>query len=313
MTGLPAAADRALTRAARAHHGGRIDEAVRLYREAIRIAPGHAPAHYDLGLVHKYAGRWRSSLRANLRALALGLDDPAPRWNAGIAATALADWKTARAMWKAAGVALPAGRGDPQGDFGLAVVRLDPGGRGETVWARRICPARAVLLNVPLPESGFRFRDVVLNDGAPQGWRGEGKSRVPVFNVLARLAPSRDRTYGVEVHAPDAGHVEALKAIARAAGTYAEDWSASVVSLCLRCSYGVPHRHPRRKAAAPKAWQPVRTLGIAARRRDEAEALLARWVRADPARAVRALYATRRAAAAGPRRRSWWSYEESGE
>ena len=124
--------------------------------------PSKSHEWYNLGLKLKYEGKWAESLDANLRALELQPEDnEAAIWNAAIAATALRDWLTARAMWQRYGIKLqgPA-EGPIEDNFGVTPVRLNPDDQAEVVWTRRIDPARARLLNVPLPESGFRFNDI---------------------------------------------------------------------------------------------------------------------------------------------------------
>jgi hypothetical protein len=54
----------------------------------------------------------------------------------------------------------------------------------------RIDPVRVRIDNVPLPESGFRFGDIVLHDGASTGHRTYGERQVPVFNAMQRLRAS---------------------------------------------------------------------------------------------------------------------------
>src|SRR5690606_30084312 len=135
-----------------------------------------------------------TSLRHNLRAIELADEkSQAPYWNAAIAATGLGDWPEARKLWAACGIKIPEGEGPIEDDYGIAVVRLNPWHGGETVFARRIDPARARLLNVPLQESGHRFGDIVLHDGAATGHRFDGQREVPVFNELSRLSRPTSR------------------------------------------------------------------------------------------------------------------------
>ena len=160
----------------------------------------------------------------------------------------------------------------------MAVVRLTPWHGGETVWMRRIDPARARLLNVPLPESGHRFGDIFLLDGASSGTRWDGERQVPVFNELHRLLSSDFATHVVFVHSPSAGDLDALRDASLPGIGYVEDWTDSIRHYCLRCSYGAPHDH----AAADEgdeAWNPDRNLGIAAQGRAAVEKLLADWAR----------------------------------
>jgi hypothetical protein len=143
------------------------------------------------------------------------------------------------------------------------------------LFARRLDPARAQLLNVPLATSGYRWGDIVLHDGARTGERDYGGGRVPVFNVLERLERSDFATHAVFVTCPRPADVEELLGATGPGLGAIEDWSASLQTLCLRCSYNLPHEHATPVAA--DTWQPERTLGIAAQGRAPVDALLARW------------------------------------
>lgn len=302
--------DALMTEASRRHDAGDVRGAIRGYRAAIALAPGYGPAHYDLALVYKYARRWHESLRANLAALRIDPRHPGAIWNAAIAATALREWKTARAMWKRYGIDVPRGAGEICGAFGTAVVRLNPEGEGETVWARRVCPARVVLMNIPLPESGYRLGDLVLHDGAPQGSRRRGGREYPVFNALQLVKRAETRTYAVELRVPAEGDLRALCDEAARRKIEVEDWS-SMAMLCLKCSYGVRHRH--RKPARPRGWSVQRSVGIASRTRQPVEALLERWRKAGPGREVGRIYGRKPPQGATRARNAWWNYESFSE
>lgn len=170
---------------------GALGEASRDFQVLLQYAPGHHSYHYMRGLAHKYMLDWPASFRHNLRAIELAEEmDESEHWNAAIAATALGDWAQARRLWTACGLRVPEGDGPIDDNYGVAVVRLNPWHHGETLFMQRIDPVRARLLNVPLPESGHRFGDIVLHDGAATGRRKYRDGEVPVFNELARLAPS---------------------------------------------------------------------------------------------------------------------------
>lgn len=190
---------------------GRIADAEAAYRAAIDGAPDWSVPYYDLGLLCKYEERWRESLEFNQRAADLDSDDEAAWWNLGIAATALGEWPEARRAWHACGISIPAGDGPLHLDYGSVPIRLDPDGDGEVVWANRFDPARARILSVPLPTSPFRWGDIVLHDGAPEGYRELHGRKVPVFNVLARLEPSPFRTFIVELGTTDRQAIEILE------------------------------------------------------------------------------------------------------
>jgi hypothetical protein len=259
-----------------AFDAGLLQEASGHFAALLESEPDSHNFHYMRGLVHKYLRDWPVSLQHNLRAIETAKEmDQASHWNAGIAATALGEWAVARQQWQACSIRIPEGEGPIQEDFGVASVRLNPWGGGETVFARRIDVVRARLLNVPLPESGFRFGDIVLNDGASTGRREMNGGTVPVFNVLARLVPSDFRTYAVFVECEDPADLDELLEASVPGIGYVEDWTHSVVHYCLRCSHGTPHRHDDARAA--DAWNPDRNIGVAAQSRASLERLLSQW------------------------------------
>ena len=173
-----------------AFDAGDLQTAADKFAELAKAHPGDAQYRYMLGLAAKYRMDWALSLQANLAAIACAPEfDEAAHWNAAIAATALHDWQTARQLWAACGIPLPEGEGEGEieTDFGTAVLRLNPWADGECVYARRIDPCRSRIINVPLPESGYRMGDIVLHDGASTGRRADGQGgEVLVFNALER-------------------------------------------------------------------------------------------------------------------------------
>src|SRR5690606_754713 len=72
------------------------------YRRALALDEQLGGAWFDLGLVHKWRKEWAESLSCNKRAAALvpeSAEGEPAFWNAGIAATALHDWDSARWAW----------------------------------------------------------------------------------------------------------------------------------------------------------------------------------------------------------------------
>ncbi|MCM0675061.1 hypothetical protein NCC78_10215 [Micromonospora phytophila] len=98
---------------------------------------------------------------------------------------------------------MPDGEGEVLVDFGVTPVRVDPQGTAEVVWAERICPTRARVLNVPTPESGRRFGEIVVHDGAPNGEREVDGQSYPVFDELLLWRESPLPTCTVRITAPD--------------------------------------------------------------------------------------------------------------
>ena len=254
-----------------------------MYRLSARLAPNWSVPWYNRGLLAKFDRRWADSLSHNARAAELNPDDPATWWNLGIAATALADWDCARRAWRHHGVELPTCEGRPDMDLGPVPIRISPQANAEVVWCRRLDPARALILSVPLPESGRAFHDVVLHDGEPKGSRILSGRALSVFNELQLLEASKFRTYVLEVVAPSRADVSALEAAAAESALSADDWSALEI-LCIACSEGTPHEHID---PPDSEWKPERRIGVAATTRNVVSALAQNWANASPDRQVR--------------------------
>jgi tetratricopeptide (TPR) repeat protein len=264
---------------------GKLPEAIENYELSCRLDPSFSSPFYNLGLIYKYVGDWERSLELNRRAAALDPGFEASWWNLGIAATALGRWQIAREAWRACGAEVPPGEGPPDLPCGRRPIRLNPNGAAEVVWADRIDPARALLKNVPLPEAGFRFHDIVLNDGAAVGYRMLDGREVPVYNCLQLLAPSPFSTFVAEIELaagldPEEA-VEKLVALAEESGQAAENWSTSLHMLCAACSEGRPHEHhdgrPLDLDEGPLARTGRQRIGLAARSLEEARSLLETW------------------------------------
>jgi hypothetical protein len=267
-------------RAQRLDEEGLHDDAATAYEELLRLEPRHAPAWFNLSLIHKQSHRWPELMACCRRVLALDPSDEGARWNLGIAATALRDWPAARAAWRAYGLTMPVGEGPPDLNYGLTPIRLNPADAAEVVWCRRVDPARAVVESVPFPDSRHRWHDVLLHDGEPRGERTLSGQPVPVFDELERWEPSDTPTLTVALEAPDREAVEALVEVVRESGWAAEDWSSSVRMLCQECS----RSRVEGEGAAASTWQTHRHVGIAAPPA-VADRLLDAWARADPGRA----------------------------
>jgi tetratricopeptide (TPR) repeat protein len=244
------------------HRGG--ERELHWYRRAAQADPTWAAPWFNLGLVHKYRGEWAESLQANRAALERQDDHGGACWNLGIAATALHDWNSAREAWRRYGLALPAGDGPIDAQLGAVAIRLDPEDGGEVVWADRIDPARARILNVPLPGSGHRYRDIVLHDGSVQATRKVEGREYPVFNALGLWQASAYATFEalIETAAPEtlAALVERVREGQGENAGQVEDWTHTVRYLCQACSEGEQdHEHPQAPAAHTRFQ-----LGIAA-------------------------------------------------
>jgi hypothetical protein len=267
-------------------------------------APASFHSWFEAGLYAKARREWDRCLAWNSRALELfgapeaeefGGANPAA-WNLGIAATALGDWGTARRAWAAYGIGgLGDGTGPIDGNFGMAPIRLNPDrpslalevpaahGDTEVVWCWRRSPAHAVVASVPLPESGHRFRDVLLHDGEPKGTRRNGGQEVSVFDEIARLSESGMPTWQAQVSGPTIADIEAVGDLCGERGLGADNWSGMNI-LCSDCSHGSPgddHHHE-------KPSEGTVILGLAGHE-DDVTQCLETWGAARPGVSVLAL------------------------
>lgn len=259
----------------RAFDAGDLAAATAEFRTLVATRPDRSDYAYMLGLAHKYQRDWEPCLEHNVQAVALSNEkEEGANWNAAIAATALGRWQEARKHWAACGLKIEPGDEPIHDDYGTVSVRINPWGNAETMYAKRIDPARAYLMNVPLPESGYRYRDLVLHDGAQTGERRFDGRMVPVFNTMQRLEQSDFMTFAAFVSCPSAGDRDALDELTGPGIGLVEDWSA-ISYYCLRCSYGAVHSHE--KPADTCDWDPERIIGVAAQSRVAVESLLAKW------------------------------------
>ena len=242
---------------------GRYADAVPDYLEAVRLAPSWSNPWFNLGIAYKHTGDFPGSLRASERALAIDRKaaGEGALWNVGIAATALGDWTKARRAWRDVGLEIPDGEGPLDMMRVPTPMRLNPSGDAEVVWSIPINPARARLRNIPLPISKHRYDNLILHDGAPNGYRKLDGQDVPVFDELALLERSAYETWRLEVVAPCAEDIDALAKSLSALRVALEDWTGSVRMLCAKCSTGVPHTHHGDEAAP--GWRPARDIALA--------------------------------------------------
>jgi tetratricopeptide (TPR) repeat protein len=208
---------------------------------ACRLRPDWSKAWWNYAIALKHAHRWADCLEACDRTISLDPEHSrGAHWNAGIAATALNNWWRARAAWTAYGVNLPPGDGPLEMEIGAAGVRISLDDKPEVVYGQRIDPCRVRILSVPLPQSNHRFGDVVLHDGEARGKRRFGDGEISVFDELVVIQRSTYGMWTVEATCPTPEERDALIALFDDVDGAIEDWTESIVMLCVRCSLGEP-------------------------------------------------------------------------
>ncbi len=257
---------------------GLIAEAVKYYQKAIKLYPAWSVPWYNLGLLRKRQRNWRESLACNQKAATLDPSDEAAWWNLGIAATALENWAEARRAWKAYGIDIPEGEGPIEMEIGSAPIRINPYEAAEVVWCRRIDPARAIIDCVPLPQSEHRFGDLLLHDGAPNGYRNVEGKEFPVFDELQMLTPSEYGTFEIMIDGAGPEDVESLSDLAGERGLAAEDWSSNIRMICKACSEG----RPGAKHTHDVDQTDYRRIGFAALSETQVMEILREWLATTP-------------------------------
>lgn len=237
------------------------DRAESLLTEALRREPEHETALFDLGLLAKRKRDWRASIRYFRRLAALldadrhptpdGDEERPEWWNIGIAATALHDWELAREAWTRYGIPLTSQTGEVIEDYGITPIRIaGSDGHLEVVWARRVCPTRARIVNVPFPASGHHYGDIVLHDGVPNGERTVGERTYPVFDEIELWSASGLPTTIASVSGfAEPGDREAFDVYLESIELPHENWS-NVRMLCRQCSEGNPSEQHSHDAAS---------------------------------------------------------------
>ena len=135
-----------------------------------------------------------------------------------------------------------------------------------------------IILNVPLPESGHRFHDIVLNDGAANGTRVDKHgTEVPVFDELSIWRVSEYSTFRVRVHIPDESAEERLVELCLTQELGVEDWT-TIRFLCAKCSRGNPGPH---ECLDKPLEDGSKRFGFSAKKEEELLEVLREWARAN--------------------------------
>lgn len=221
------------------------DEALDAYRRAVAL--NDSPWwRFNIGLVSKTRGRFAEGLEIFRRIHAEVGDEESVLWNVGICATGCGDGETARDAWQRLGLEVTLGDdGLPRMDgLGHIKVRLSSalGGHGdlddvefEHVWAQRLSPCHARVLNPTIGSVGADYGDLVLIDGQSIGEVEVKGVRYLRFAALSRLRRGAARTYAFSALASEPAAIDRVnERLGDNVSLYAFD--QRVVTLCAECA-----------------------------------------------------------------------------
>ncbi|HYO77912.1 MAG TPA: hypothetical protein VE010_15750 [Thermoanaerobaculia bacterium] len=240
--------------------GSQDDEAaLEAMTQALRLDPENGLFWFRLGLLHKWRGRWREGVEANLRARNLGDESQGVLWNLAICATGAGDHAFAGEVMKELGMTGAVGEdGIFTGTFGGAQVRVSTLGEGidpaahvvgsepdfEHLWIERLSYVHGRILNASIYELPVDYGDIVLFDGNPVSWRDDGTTRTPRFPVLQKLRAGAYRRYRFLARQPRGSFLQDLnESLPEETFFYVHDEQVNM--LCPDCANGgkIVHDH----------------------------------------------------------------------
>ena len=193
--------------------------AIKLYKRLIKLSPEWLKPYQHLGQIYKIRREWKPAFHYWKKTVALDASDQEAWWSLGISATALKKRRLAQSVWSKFG--LTNLKKKPKG------LRLTYDGGFEILWMMPSNPASGIILSIPHPASGFRFRDVMLHDRKPVGHHIVNQRRVPVFEELGRFKRSPFRTFSCLLHTSDNKAIRQLEELCHTAQLGFEVWSNS--------------------------------------------------------------------------------------
>ena len=245
---------------------------VKLCKRAIKLDPRYAPPYLLLGRIYHERQEWKPCLYYHERYATLQ-PHAAEVWPyIGLAATALRQWRTARAAWNRLGHELP---------LSMRPVRLAPAmvgvsckyrGRREILWARRLDPVRAELLSLPQLPTGLNYGDTVLFDLQKIGDRMLPAGRVPIYPFLEQTEQRFYRTHRVRLYTESADPLAVLERLCREAQLGFDNWSAATRQVSGK---GLTEYYGNELLQATEHILPL--VGIAVRRPDQLHEVLEAW------------------------------------
>jgi hypothetical protein len=255
--------------------------ALEAMQESLRLRPEDGWRWFQLGLIHKWRGRWNEGVEANRRARELGAESQGVLWNLAICAMGAGFYPLAASVMKELGMKGEVGEdGIFTGSFDPVQVRISSLGEGidpavhvvgaepdfEYIWIERHSLVHGTILNATIHDMPADFGDVVLFDGAAVGYRDDGTTRVPRFPLLQKLRSGAVRRYRFRAQQPHGGFLEGLSEKLPTGTTfYVHDEQVNM--LCRDCAtagrVSDDHPHADSSFVSGKLIVPEASLGAA--------------------------------------------------
>lgn len=238
--------------------------AIKLYKRVAREAVTWAAPFLRLGHIYKYRQEWKPALYYNKKAIALAVDNQEAWWNVGIAATALNKRRLARNIWTKFGQSSRMNQ--------LVSIKLSYTNQFEILGAKRIDPARACILNIPHPNSGKHFKDIILTDNTIIGYHSTGIQRLPIYDELGMYKASTYSTFSCLLQQVDEKAIQSLQQLCNDAGIGFELWSNASRAYTVKSTDIIPEYH-----TFPTAGESELLVGLAAKREYQVLDVLESW------------------------------------
>jgi tetratricopeptide (TPR) repeat protein len=249
--------------------------AIKLYKKLIRLAPDWWLPYAQLGKIYKQLNDWKPAFHYNFCTVERNPSHKTSWENLGIAATALRKWRMARTAWNQIGFECRESDQALNLNLGAIAVCINPNQKPEIVWARRLDPARAMIMSVPQPSSGHYFRDIILIDGNPKGSRVIKGRKVAVYHQLGLFKRSVYQTYLVGLHTEALEHVDTLAQLAVNEGVGFDNWS---LGYRLKLNPGTKlHRRPEYHDPVREEMPPHFMVALASKTPDPIHQVLETW------------------------------------
>lgn len=216
---------------------GDVYHATKLYKRVIKLAPDWVDAYAALGSIYFWRKEWKPCFHYCKKAVAIQPDLRDSWWQLGMAAYALKKPRLARSVWAKFGM-LEIAR-QPEG------LRLVYNNTFEILWMQAVNASAARIMSIPHPDSGFRFRDLVLYNRQLIGHHIVAQKRVPVYDEMGVFKRSPYDTYSCLIHHVTEEQIKQLEKLCYDARLGFEVWSNAARGMVVDNPQAFPEFYGR--------------------------------------------------------------------